>query len=113
MKKLIAFSINKDSIILEYLNDTKEMIAYIEPYTFCTYLVDLNVIYDRDKVFPNGLKVWLSSYVSMTWREFIIMAVREKIFTDELLEAIIERHIETEIIKKAFHSVGNQNFSFN
>ena len=114
MKKLICFNPSKETVILEYRqDDNKEIIAFIEPYTFCTYLVDFNVIHDRDKTYPSGVKVWLTPYTSLTWNEFLIMAVREKLFTDELLECIVERHSETESIKHAFHCVGNHNFSFN
>jgi hypothetical protein len=59
MTKLIAFSISKSSIILEYSKDGKELIAIIEPYLFATYLVDLGVISDRVIDSDGNIASWI------------------------------------------------------
>jgi hypothetical protein len=112
MTKLIAFSISKSSIILEYSKDGKELIAIIEPYLFATYLVDLGIISDR--VINSGgtlMVAYLGGWI--TFRMFVFDSQMDGIYTPVLLDGILERHEDSEFLKTVFHSNGNTNFSFN
>jgi hypothetical protein len=112
MTKLIAFSISKSSIILEYKQEDKEVISIIEPYLFCTYLVDLNVIGDRIINSGNTLMVtYLGGWI--TFAMFVFDSQTDCIYTPALLDAILERHSETEFLKTVFDTKGNANFSYN
>lgn len=112
MTKLIAFSISKSSVILEYSKDGKELIAIIEPYLFATYLVDLGVISDR--VINSGgtlMVAYLGGWI--TFRMFVFDSQIDGIYTPLLLDGILERHEDSEFLKTVFHTNGNDNFSFN
>jgi hypothetical protein len=112
MTKLIAFSISKSSIVLEYTKDGKELIAIIEPYLFATYLVDLGVISDR---IIDSRGILLVGYLGgwITFRMFVFDSQMDAIYTPLLLDGILERHEDSEFLKTVFHTNGNDNFSFN
>jgi hypothetical protein len=88
--KLITYSISKDSLIIEYSIDSKEIIAIIEPYTASTYFIDCGIAQGRDKNSICTVIKYQDQW--LTWREFIIEA-RFKI--SEAIEEILIRHIQT------------------
>jgi hypothetical protein len=113
MTKLIAFSISKSSIILEYSKDGKELIAIIEPYLFATYLVDLGIISRPGNKFRQDtlMVAYLGGWI--TFRMFVFDSQMDGIYTPLLLDGILERHDDSEFLKTVFHTNGNTNFSFN
>lgn len=113
------FSINKESVILEYEHEGKEVIAVIEPYAFCTYLCDLKILFDRNHFKPyisrddEILRVYYTEWFWVSWSKFITDFQLAKLFTDELLQQITNRHFQTEILESVFHTNGNARFSYN
>lgn len=106
MSKYLSFSISKDCVILTYLWDAQEVTAVIEPYTFATYLSDLKIVNDRMNDSLQKLHIDFNGEW-MTWREFIIESQTRRIYTNELLQRITERHHETESIKNAYYALNN------
>lgn len=112
MKKVTAFSITTDGVLLTYKQDGNEITAIIDPFLFCTYLCGLKMIQGRKEtirkeVIVNYLNEWI------TWRDFVISSQVHNIYTLENLEDILETHIDTEILKGVYYSISNHGFALN
>lgn len=105
---LISWSVTKDCLILTYLLNDKEINAMVEPYTVSTYLVDLEIANDRAVIFGKLAINYRNTW--MEWKQFIVEA---RVILDYRMEDILKRHVQTELIKSAFRTHGNCNYSFN
>lgn len=98
----ISYSITKNCVILTYLVNGIEINALIEPFQFCAYLRDLNLI----EGITRGLLVHYNCHW-LTWLEFMVESSIMKLFTDEVMQAITEHHHESEAKKAQFFALNN------
>lgn len=105
--QLISFSLQKESVIITYLQDGNEINAFIEPYQFCTYLVDLEVINDRGRFRGETIFNYSNSGNWYSWETLISTPNMIAKFTNELMTKVLIRHIETENIKTLFLTLNN------